>query len=200
MAFPPPTEELSLHERVLAGDPVASVDVFAALMDPLCSTLRSDVHCTEDEAHDSAVDAVFKYLTDPAAFDRNRGRLSTYLMDIAKKRAIDRLRSRTAAERRDDNYSKVVELRAQNPKDVIETEMLARELWPRVEKAVPSEQDRAFLKLYLAGERSTAAFAEVLGIAAMPRDEMRLKVKQHQDRLLKVLKRLGARLTNDAEA
>lgn len=200
MAFPPPAEELSLHERVLAGDPVASVDVFAALMDPLSSAVRGDLPCTDDEAYDSAVDAVFKYLTDPAKFDRNRGRLSTYLMDIAKKRAIDRLRSRTAAERRDDNYSKVVELRARNPKEVIETEMLARELWPRVEAAVPSEQDRAFLKLYLAGERSTAAFAEVLGISALPADEMRPKVKQHQDRLLKVLKRLGARLNNDAKA
>jgi RNA polymerase sigma-70 factor (ECF subfamily) len=200
MGFPPLAEELALHERVLAGDPLASVDVFAALMDPLCSALRGDLSSTDDEAYDSAVDAVFKYLTDPTKFDRNRGRLSTYLMDIAKKRAIDRLRSRTAAERRDDNYAKVVELRARNPKDVIETEMLVHELWPRVEAAVPSEQDRTFLKLYLEGERSTAAFAEVLGITRLPRDEIRLKVKQHQDRLLKVLKRLGARLTNDAEA
>jgi RNA polymerase sigma-70 factor, ECF subfamily len=200
MAFPPPTEELALHERVLSGDPVAPVDVFAALMDPLCSALRGDLPCRDDEAYDSAVDAVFGYLTNPAAFDRNRGRLSTYLMDIAKKRAIDRLRSRTAAERRNDDYAKVVELRTRNPKDILETEMLARELWPSVEAAVPSEQDRAFLKLYLGGERSTEAFGEVLGLTGLPRDEVRLKVKQHQDRLLKVLKRLGARLKNDAEA
>src|SRR2546428_3599901 len=101
MAFPPPAEELTLHERVLAGDPVAPADVFRALMTPLSEALRHDLRCTDDEAYDSGVDAVFAYLEDPASFDRSRGRLSTYVMDIAKKRAIDRLRSRTAAERRD---------------------------------------------------------------------------------------------------
>lgn len=199
MAFPAPTEELALHERLLAGDPVVSADVFQALMDPVCHALQHDLHCSEDEAYDSGVDAVYAYLDDPSTFDRNRGRLSTYVMDIAKKRAIDRIRSRTAGERRDDAYAKVVELRARNPKDVMETEIMARELWPRVEEAVASERDRKFLKLICEGERSTVIFAELLGLSGLPADEQRLTVKQHRDRLMKVLERLGAKLRNDAE-
>jgi RNA polymerase sigma-70 factor (ECF subfamily) len=194
MAFPALAEELALHESVLAGDPVAPADVFEALMDPLCQALLYDLPCTEDEAYDSGIDAVFAYLEDPAAFDRDRGRLSSYVMDIAKKRAIDRLRSRTAAERRDDTYAKVVELRTANPKETIETEIQARELWRLVEEAVPSERDRQVLKFILAGERSTALFAEALGLTGLQLKEQRRKVKQHRDRLLKVLERLGAKL------
>jgi RNA polymerase sigma-70 factor (ECF subfamily) len=198
MAFPAPAEELALHERLLAEDPVAPADVFRALMGPVCQALQHDLHCTEEEAYDSGVDAVYAYLDDPDRFNRNRGRLSTYIMDIAKKRAIDRVRSRTAAERRDEAYARVVELRARNPKDAMETEIMARELWPRVEEALPSERDRKTLELILAGERSAAVLAEALGLSELPANEQRLTVKQHRDRLLKVLERLGARLRNDS--
>ncbi|MBI5481672.1 MAG: sigma-70 family RNA polymerase sigma factor [Deltaproteobacteria bacterium] len=200
MAFPAAAEELALHERVLASDPVAPVDVFQGLMDPLAEALRRDLPCTEDEAHDSGVDAVLAYLEEPGRYDRNRGRLSTYLMDIAKKRAIDRLRSRSAAVRRDDTYAAAVELRGPNPKDIMEAEVEAQELWQRVEEAVPSERDRRVVKLILAGERSTAALAEALDISGLSPLEQRREVKQHRDRLLKVLERLGSRLGDDRNA
>ncbi len=200
MAFPAAAEELALHERVLAGDPVAPVDVFQGLMEPLAEALRRDLPCTEDEAYDSGVDAVLAYLEEPGRYDRNRGKLSTYLMDIAKKRSIDRLRSRTAAERRDDTYAAAVELRGSNPKDVMEAEVEVQELWQRVEEAVPNERDRRVLKLILAGERSTAALAEALDITGLSPLEQRREVKQHRDRLLKVLERLGSRLGHDEDA
>ncbi len=200
MAFPAPADELALHERVLAGDAIAPVDVFQALMDPLAEAVRHDLPCTEDEAYDSGVDAVLAYLEQPGRYDRDRGRLSTYVMDIAKKRAIDRLRARTAAERRDDTYAAVVELRGSNPKDVMEAEVEAQELWQRVEEAVPYERDRRVLRLILSGERSTAALAEALDLTGLSPLEQRREVKQHRDRLMKVLKRLGARLGHDEEA
>ncbi len=200
MAFPVPADELALHERVLAGDPVAPVDVFQGMMDPLAEALRRDLPCTEDEAYNSGVDAVLAYLEEPGRYDRSRGRLSTYLMNIAKKRAIDRLRSRSSAERRDDRYAAAVELRGSNPKDVMEAEVEAQELWQRVEEAVPNERDRRVLKLILAGERSTAALAEALEITGLSPLEQRRQVKQHRDRLLKVLERLGSRLGHDEDA
>ncbi len=200
MGFPAQADEVVLHERVLAGDPVAPVDVFQGLMEPLAEALRRDLPCTEDEVYDSGVDAVLAYLEEPGRYDRNRGRLSTYLMDIAKKRAIDRLRSRSAAERRDDTYAATVELRAPNPKDIMEAEVEAQELWQRVEETVPSERDRRALKLILAGERSTAALAVALGISGLSPLEQRREVKQHRDRLLKVLERLGSRLNHDEDA
>jgi RNA polymerase sigma-70 factor (ECF subfamily) len=200
VAFPPSADEVALHERVLAGDPVAPVDVFQGLMDPLAAVLRHDLPCTEDEAYDSGVDAVLAYLEEPARYDRNKGRLGTYLMDIAKKRAVDRLRSRQAAERRDDSFAATVELRRANPKELMEDEVEARELWQRVEEAVPGERDRRVLKLILAGERSTAALGEALGINGLSPFEQRREVKQHRDRLLKVLERLGMRLGHDEDS
>jgi RNA polymerase sigma-70 factor (ECF subfamily) len=123
--------------------------------------------------------------------------LSTYLIDIAKKRAIDRLRSRTASAQRDENYAAAVELHRSNPMEIMEAEIEAHELWKRVEEAVPSERDRQVLKLILAGERSTAALAEALGVPGLSPLEQRREVKQHRDRLMKILDRLGMRLGHD---
>jgi RNA polymerase sigma-70 factor (ECF subfamily) len=197
MAFPVAAEELALHERVLAGDPVAPVDVFQGLMDPLANALTRDLPCTEDEAYDSGVDAILAYLEEPGRYDRNRGRLSTYLMDIAKKRAIDRLRSRTASAQRDERFTAAVELHRSNPKEKMEAEVEAHELWQQVEEAVPNERDRRVLKLILAGERSAAALAEALGLTGLSALEQRREVKQHRDRLMKILERLGMRLGHD---
>ena len=191
------SEELALHQRVLTGDPVVPVDVFQMLMEPLQKVLRRDLRCTEDEAYDSGVDAILSYLEEPRRYDPNRGRLSTYLMDIAKKRAIDRLRSRTASAQRDENYAVAVELHRSNPKEIMEAELEAHELWKRVEAAVPSDRDRQLLKLILAGERSTAALAEALGVTGLSTLEQRREVKQHRDRLMKILERLGMRLGHD---
>lgn len=73
MAFPAAAEEIALHERVLAGDPVAPVDFFQGLMEPLAHALMGDLPCTEDEAYDSGVDAILAYLEEPGRYDRNRG-------------------------------------------------------------------------------------------------------------------------------
>lgn len=200
MAFPGPADEIVLHERVLAGDPVAPVDVFKAWMDPIANALRSDLRCSDDEAYDSGVDAVLAYLEEPGKYDRGKGRLSSYVMDIAKKRAIDRLRTRTAAERRDNRYAAAVELRTVNPKDVLEAAVEARKLWQKVENAVPDERDRRMLKLILEGERSTDAFAEALELGVLSPLAQRRLVKQHRDRLMKVLERLGTRLGHDEDA
>ncbi|HYS04301.1 MAG TPA: hypothetical protein VEW47_03830 [Candidatus Dormibacteraeota bacterium] len=200
MTFPGRADEIALHERVLAGDPVAPVDVFKAWMDPLVNALRADLRCSDDEAYDSGIDAVLAYLEEPGKYDRGKGRLSSYVMDIAKKRAIDRLRTRTAAERRDDGYAAAVDLRTMNPKDVLEAEVEARELWQKVENAVPDERDRRMLKLILEGERSTDAFAEALELGVLSPLAQRRLVKQHRDRLMKVLERLGTRLGHDEDA
>ena len=199
MAFPVPADELALHERILAGDPIAPVDTFQEFMDPLVNVLLHTLSCTEDEAYDSGIDALLAYLEEPGRYDRSMGRLSTYLTNIAKKRAIDRVRSRTARDRREKAYAAAVELRTVNPKRKMEVAIEARELWLKVEKAVPNERDRRALKLMLSGERSTQALAEALEIAELAPVAQRRQVKQHRDRLLKVLERLGKRLGHDDE-
>lgn len=200
MPFPGIAEELALHQRVLTGDALASADVFQAFMDPIAAALQGDFKLSDDDAHDSGIDALLEYLEQPARFSSGKGRLSSYLMDIAKKRAIDRIRSRASSRRREEGYAAVVELQAANPKEEMEVAVEAKELWQKVEAAVPDERDRQAIKLILAGERSAEAFAEALGITGTSALDVRRQVKQHRDRLVKVLERLGDRMSNDEDA
>jgi RNA polymerase sigma-70 factor (ECF subfamily) len=197
VAFPPPAAELALHERVLAGDPIAPADTFEVFMDPLVLALCSDLSCGEDDAHDGAIDALFAYLDDASRYDRGRGRLSTYLMNIAKKRVIDRLRSRRSAGRREGAFAEAVVLRLPDPKERMETDVEGRQLWQKVAEEVPDERDRRVLELVLAGERSTDVLAQALGLSGLAPDDQRRAVKQNRDRLMKVLERLGRRLGHD---
>lgn len=198
MAFPVPPYELALHARVLALDPIARPDVFRALMDPLIEALRRDrPSCTEDEVRDSALDAVLAYLDDAQKYDPGKGRLSTYVMNIAKKRAVDRLRARMAASRRDAEYAEVVELRARDPKEALEAEVEAKQAWEIIEKEMPQERDRRVLRHILEGERSTDVLAAALGLTGMPVGEQRRLVKQQRDRVIKFLERLKVRLAYD---
>jgi RNA polymerase sigma-70 factor (ECF subfamily) len=54
-------------------------------------------------------------------------------------------------------------------------------------------KDRQILALRLRGERSTEAFAEILGISHLPTDAQRREVKRAKDRIDKVLRRKGGR-------
>lgn len=78
-------------------------------------------------------------------------------------------------------------------------EIETRELWRKVEEAVLSERDRRALCLIISGERSTDVLAEALELADLPPSERRRQVKQHRDRLVKILERLGERLGHDDE-
>jgi len=197
VSFPTRQDEAALHERLLATDPVAPVDVFTAFVDPLVAAVQRDLRCDHDTARDSAIDAVFEYLGSPSTYQQPKGRLSTFLAQITKRRATDRIRSRSAEARREHDFGAVVELWASAPKEGMERAVEARELWQKVEQAVQNERDRAALALILDGERSTDALAQALAIHGFSQPERQREVKRHRDRLVKVLERLGARLRDD---
>jgi RNA polymerase sigma-70 factor (ECF subfamily) len=191
MSFPPGEDELALHERVLRKDPVVSVDVFQTYMPLLLKALMSRKTCDPEDAHDAAIDAVLLYLEQPERYDRQRGRLSAYLVQIARNRAVDRYRSKTARARREQDFADVVELRDVPPNEKLERGMEAALALKRLEKYDLTERDQSALGLIFQGERSTRRLAEVLGLDSLPEDEMRREVKRHRDRLMKLLERLG---------
>jgi RNA polymerase sigma-70 factor, ECF subfamily len=197
MAWPSRIEELELHERILAKDPVGPVDLFKAFADPLESLIHYHTHCSDDEAHDSVIDALLFYMEHPEAYDREVGRLSTYLGDIAKKRAIDRIRSSAASRRRNEKFGAIVELGLPNPKDELELTVQAREIEGIVLDHVQNNRDRMALKLMLEGERSTSVLAEALGLQHLSARSQREEVKRHKDRLMKILQRLNKRLSHE---
>lgn len=194
MRFPDREEEVALHHRVMSSDPVASSDVFAAFMDPLIAIVVRDLQADDDAAWDSAIDAVFGYLNEPSAYDPSRGRLGTFLAQLAKRRAIDRFRSRAAEIRREQEIAASVELRATAPNEEMERRVEAQLTWERLKQVVPDEHDRAALVLMLEGERSTEILAQALGIEGLSDMERKREVKRHRDRLMKAIERLGTKL------
>jgi RNA polymerase sigma-70 factor (ECF subfamily) len=166
-------------------------------MGPLATAIKHDLKSDDDDAHDASIDAVFEYLNEPSNFDPAKGRLSTFLCSIAKRRAVDRLRANRARIGREEGFAAVVEVRATAPKERMERDIEARELWRRVQETVQDPRDRRALELILDGERSTNVLAETLGLSSLPADEWPRAVKRHRDRLVKVLGRIGKRLRDD---
>jgi RNA polymerase sigma-70 factor (ECF subfamily) len=191
MGFPTPEEELALHERVLRRDPVASADVFRAFMDPIVAALSRKRGRPPDDVYDSAIDVLVSYLRNPERFIAQKGRLSTYLTQAARKRALDRHRSTEARRRREQEFGGVFELRARSPKESLEISVEARLAVGRLERSKLPENDRALLRLVLQGERSTRAMAEAIGMGSLPEDDCKREVKRHRDRLMKRLARFG---------
>lgn len=197
MRFPSRAEELELHERILQKEPVASADAFQAFMEPISKVLQDETGCSTDDAHDSALDALLSYLRQPERYELARARLSTYLTQAAKKKAMDRRRSSEARTRREVEFAGVFELQARTPKEVLEVSVEARLAVERLDSARLNARERDFLRLVLQGERSTRNLAEVLDLASLPEDALRKEVKRHRDRLMKVLERLGREEPDD---
>jgi RNA polymerase sigma-70 factor, ECF subfamily len=197
MQFPSSEVENTLHRRVLAGDPVAPVDLFAHFVEPLMSAVRHDLRCDDDNARDSSVDALFDYLRSPSIYSPGRGRLCTFLTQIAKHKAVDRIRARSAEARREQEFSSVVEVRESAPNEKMEQSAETQKLWRKIELVVQDERDRLALALILDGERSTDVLAETLGIKTETPMERRRAVKRHRDRLMKILERLGEKLRDE---
>lgn len=193
MRFPSHSEEEALHERLLSGDPVASSDVIKAFVDPILAVLGGSrmTGLQRDEAYDSIIDVLFAYTLDPKRFIPGKARLRKYLTEAARKKLMDRRRSRESRERREQNFGVAVELVARSPKEVMETSVEAREAMELLDKDPLSPRDVILLRLYLEGEGSTRAVGEAMGLPPMPEAELRQAVKRHRDRLLKTLARTG---------
>jgi len=196
MRFPSSEAEISLHQRVLIGDPVAPADLFAHFIEPLMSAMQHDLRCDAENATDSSIDALFEYVRSPSAYSPEKGRLSTFLVQIAKHKAVDRIRSRSAEVRREQEFSSLVEVRDSAPNEKMERSAEAQRLWQKIEQVVENERDRLALALHLDGERAPAVPADALGIRVDTQLERQRAVKRHRDRLLKVLERLGERLSD----
>jgi RNA polymerase sigma-70 factor (ECF subfamily) len=197
MQFPNFEAEITFHQRILAGDPIAPADLFAHYVGPLMSVIRHDLRCDAENARDSSIDALFDYLRSPTTYSPERGRLCTFLTQIAKHKALDRIRARSAEARREQEFSSLVEVRGSAPNEKMERSAEAHRLWQRIEQVVKDERDRLALALILDGERSTDALAETLGIEAETPLERQRAVKRHRDRLMKILGRLGEKLRDE---
>ncbi|HYO69304.1 MAG TPA: hypothetical protein VEU33_24820 [Archangium sp.] len=198
MSHPPPADEKLLHERVLRQDPVVSTEVFNRYMERLVKAVMKMkwLGLVEDDANQCAVDVIYSYLTKPTLYDPGKSRLFVYLRRAAMNRARDKRRKADAWDRKHQKFASDVELGAMASNGVLENSVEAKLVMEQLEKRqiLKSERDKKAVKLILEGERSTERLAEALELGPLPRDELKRKVKQHRDRLIKLLVRFGQSL------
>lgn len=191
-----PTQEalLDLHAALVAGDdPTASARLAELLLPALQRRFRS-TSMPDPHSVDSLIGlSIARYLAEPTRYRPERGPLLGYLwQDVAgdvknERESRTRLRKHESPDRdsielvgHDRNLSVEEEaLDAVDPFDIPQA-VLDR---ARTELVRFSEQDRELGELLGAGVRSTAPYAEVLGIAHLPADAQRAEVKRNKDRL-----------------
>lgn len=191
----------ALHQQILAKDPTAPTRLFEALGTSVPGGLfrKYGRTLTFQDCEDFAVDAFMTYLASPGKFDPERASLSTYLFLIAQSAILRRLRhnDRTAAFTRDavelealDVYNEGGGEVSDGPAEAYQVTMAKQEVAIRRPRIHLTPNEEAAFDLMLSGERSTKAFALVLGLAALPPDEQRKQVKRFKDRVGKRIDRL----------
>jgi RNA polymerase sigma-70 factor, ECF subfamily len=199
MRHPSPEEEMVLHQRLLNHDPLAYFDVFPMYMERLAKKLERSGYDV-DVARDAALEAVLAYRKNPERYDSQKVHLFTYIMGVAKHKAVDRWRSVQARTQREKKQGDVEHSR-RTPKDQVEqmeTYVQVRQLVEQLEaEGVLNEQDQAILRLFLMGESSTEEVAKVLRLTPTSKEDRQLKAKQHRDRLMKRLARFGKEDSDD---
>jgi RNA polymerase sigma-70 factor (ECF subfamily) len=199
MRHPSPEEEMVLHQRLLEHDPLAYFDVFPMYMERIAKKLER-IGYDVDVARDAALDAVLAYRKTPERYDPRKVHLFTYIMGVAKHKAVDKWRSVRAQAQRDKKQGDV-ELLLRTPKDQVEkmeTYVRVRQLVDLLEEGeVLNERDQAILRLFLIGEGSTEEVAKVLRLPPMSKEDRQLEAKRHRDRLMKLLERFGKEDSDD---
>jgi RNA polymerase sigma-70 factor (ECF subfamily) len=191
-----------LHQRLLEGDPLAYGEVFAMYMERLATKLER-IGYDVDVARDAALEAVLAYRAKPERYDPRKVHLFTYIMGVAKHKAVDRWRSIQAEGQREKKQGDV-ELLRRTPKDSMEqmeTYVRVRQLVDLLEEGgLLDERDQAVLRLFLIEEKSTDEVAKVLRLPPMSKEDRQREAKRHRDRLMKLLERFGKKEDPDDDS
>jgi len=211
----PPDPVQAAHNRLVAGDRVASEELAGLLLDPLVARLRRRWPRWKhtDVLYDAAVDVVLDYLQAPERYDPGSGPLLRWL-EIAAHRdltnAYRSVRQRRAIElaplsaigdpeRPPHEVPKGVKLigQARLAPDPANAERLdALGVWRRIRQACPDECERELIwACWVEGESSTEELARILGVDRLPVEQRRRRVKNARDVARRKLLRMG--LIND---
>ncbi len=172
------TDAGRLMSQVAAGDRLAFEELYDRFAGRVLSVVRSvlrDPAQSEEVAQEVLVEA----WRTAARFDSERGRLETWLLTMARRRAIDRVRSEQAARNRDH----VVGVRDQvRPHDSVAEGSVAREEHDQVRAAMDALTD-------LQRQAVTLAFfdgmthREVAAILELPLGTVKTRIRDGLKRL-----------------
>lgn len=190
-----------IHERLLADDATAPAELAeVVLKEPvlqlLIQRLRRDLPKLNDPdlLYDSIISALMNYLKRPVQFDPTKRSFIGFLAMAARGDLLNALRQRRHWKK--EISLEDVELLSEAGNNRVGEETCqegvdSQKMWEEVYKLFPELRDLEILKLIMAGERKTEAFAKVLEIESKSPEEQRREVKRHKDRIQKRLERYG---------
>ncbi len=200
-----------LHDRLLAGDRVASEEVAPLVLGPVLTRLerRWPRWTHTDVLYDAAVDALLDYADAPERYDPDRGSLIGWLELAAHRDVTNGYRSakqRTAhdtpplsAIQDPDQITGELPIGASplglarigpEPDDVSRLDDL--DIWHRIRAACPDERERELIwACWVEHERSSDRLAQILRVDHLPVDKRRRKVKDARDVAKRKLRRIG---------
>jgi hypothetical protein len=197
---PPDPDGLSLHDRLLAGELIASAQIAEKYLAGIVQYLQRkhpnlpDPHLAET----AAIDAMLNYLGRPQQYNPAKASLEQYLRLSARgdlRNLIEQQRRRQKAL----GAMQVVELDAPSSEYTVEDErtlsvedqalILASPFWRRLFEVVPDGKDMELVLLMMEDVRATEEYAAVLGISHLSPIEQAASVKRNKDRLKKWLQR-----------
>lgn len=194
--------ERALHERLLAGDPLATVDLFSHFAPRLLRRLTARFATTDPELIEEAVsESLLDYFLRPERYDPARRSLRGYLLMVAERDLLNLLDQHR---RRQGRLRPVeaVELDARARKEWAEGDDIAAAivddeaaaaLWSEAMTVARTDEERIVQRLRLEGERATAVYAAALGWTDLPPTEQRRRLYQIKDRLDQRWRRHGGR-------
>lgn len=194
--------ERALHERLLASDPLATVDLFYHLAGSLLRRLTAKYPTTDPDLVEQAVsDALLGYFMRPDRYDAGRRSLRGYLFMAAERDLLnlrERERRRQAGIRPADSVE--LDARARNAwmegddlGDRLADEEFVARLQDEAMAVARTDEERIVQRLRLDGERSTGTYAAALGWTDLPPAEQRRRLYLIKDRLDQRMRRRGDR-------
>jgi hypothetical protein len=192
---------LTLHEKIVAGDPLAPSMLAELVVPRVVERLRRKYHSVRDQhVIDTAVaDAMLTYLKAPDKFDRGRGSLVSYLWISAEGDLLNSLKQLKIRGERQQGEN-VVELlprateygadeQGENPESIYVRAEEQGRIDEQVYSVLQDSMDREIAHLMLDGVRETNEFARILGILDKDSEEQAQIVKRHKDRIKVALRR-----------
>ena len=192
---------ISLHNRLIEGDVIASSELAEAFLPLLVRGLERAFPLVDGHSREtSAEDALLSYLKRPEQFDANKLSLSSYLLMSAKRDLLNMLEARKI-DQNTQTLADLVELStsvSEQGLDKDEQELVAPPdrtettdpyFWDQVRALVPDPIQQRVVVLMMHHVRDTEAYAAVLGITHLNQKEQEEVVKRVKDRLKKRLQR-----------
>jgi RNA polymerase sigma-70 factor (ECF subfamily) len=178
-------QDIALLEGVARGDERAFAEVYDRYSPILFGLLLRILH-SRAEAEDVLQEVFLQIWQQARAFDASRGRPFTWLVTLARSRAIDRLRavdSRNRAAQRSAEEGAVVEEPVETADDAaVRSEQ--GELVRRALAELPAEQRQALLLAYLGGMSQT----EIAAAEGLPLGTVKTRTRAGLKKLSELLR------------